>query len=148
MANFFLIPKFIIDALVATALCGPRDDHSGYVWNSRLATDSDALGKMLIQDNIDAIDYLARYNFDVPPEFSPVALELAEKTYRFPQGVRTLSCVETLATLNWLEFQYREVPAWTSSCSYGFCASLRAAVIQRLSGYEEAATELQEKLAA
>ena len=86
---------------------------------SVVCTQPDALGRMLLRENIASVAY--RYPDDT-----------------FDELPGSFSVVEVLKAIDCYEYQSCEHPQWKHSEAHAFCAALRRRLIGTLPGYDEA----------
>lgn len=156
----FMVSKEHIDALVATALHGPRDNSKpgGYGQGRWFAPyfgdeptaqqltiqNASELGDMLVKENLSSIHY--RYPDTINnPENTPGPCEAYWMVdYVFPPQTKALSIVQCCKALACYEYQSCEHPEWRNSTAREFCNALRDSLVTCLPGYEDARWELCE----
>lgn len=131
----WIVDKVHIDAMVQVALdSGTGMPFSWYHENERhqlTINTKDTVGSMLWRENHMSVN--ARYdeNTDTP-------------AYRF-ERTQEFSPVQMLKAIDCYEYQSCEHDGWEASSAKAFCTELRAALINRLPGYDDAPWGLSER---
>lgn len=161
----FIVDRAHIDALVALAVKGPRnerevrpdlawmrpfhwyhrrDDHGQIVHEPRTADydTADETGRMLWNENLASVAY--RYGDDNEPLPGPIDFAVTDADeYVWPFSAPQLTAVQGLKALACYEYQSCEHPGWHDSAARQFCETLRHRLITALPGYEDAAWEIE-----
>lgn len=138
----YVVDTAHIDYLVQAAIAYGQ---GGYMYIRGERTEyhnADMLGAVLLQENIASV--MHRYPDcavdDLP---GPIPTQTVEGyTYR-EGGLPQITPVAVLKAISGYEYQSCEHPDWTSSAAYEFCQQLRAAAINKLPGYHDAAWEVR-----
>lgn len=104
--------------------------------------DSDAIGRMLCQENINSVQY--RYPDDAPFELpGPIPTPIAERFSSRPTYV-PVKTAQILKACKSYEYQSCEHPEWESSRAKAFIDWLTATAISSMPGYDDAMWEVEE----
>jgi hypothetical protein len=167
----FMVDKTHIDALVDCAVWGPRCgrahpgdyftmrwwtvdavtlrctplDHLDRVRREARPETADAIGAMLIAENLASIHHRYPDTLEGGPLPGPVAAYW-EMDYVFERPNLAPTAIEGLKLINCYEYQACEHPGWPASEAQSFCHALRGRLIGRLDGYDAARWEWQAEL--
>lgn len=146
----FVVGKPHIDALVTVAHYGPAGvrweplRHGFILQDSRAHLTDDQLGHLLWLENHKSVS--ARYPDFGPGELpGPIDFVPAEiEAYQLQRTRRAPTLIEAFKLIACYEYQSCEHAGWRDSAAYRFCEQLRAALIRRLPGYDEAPWEWED----
>lgn len=149
----FVVSKEHIDALVSTAVFGPKGSRRlGGGWHApydpdtgEMLTEQDAdrIGTELWSENVRSVAY--RYPQDGNGE-RPGPCSFRDEHafgYIFPMTTRPLGAIAALKAIRCLEYQSCEHPDWEASWAKRFLDSLTDWLTPEIPGYEEADWEVE-----
>lgn len=130
----FVVSHAHINALVSWANHFKRKTRLS---SSTLADHPEMLGQLLLDANIDSVNYRYAHNKDAQCE---------PETFTWqPSKARELSAVEALKALVCLDYQSCERPDWEEKQAAKIIAQLKSAAISELEGYEAATWCIEEE---
>jgi len=135
----YMVDKAHIDALVRLA---ERHQSSYYVregyWVQVVGGNRNTVGQMLTDANVTSV--MARYRGEKVENLPGRIDHWWTEPYRFGGDLRTapLTPVQGLKAINGYVYQACEASTWETSEAHAFCEALRAALIRKLDGYEQA----------
>lgn len=143
----FVVSDAHLNALIATAIYGPKDAQEHVrrglwrVWfrpesNYARLECADKIGQMLLGEN------LKSYGVHYPCEADPEGDAARAAAYRFPVSVEPLTRVQALKAIYCLEYQSDAQEGWKALDAAHFLQCLRLQIIESLSGYEDAAYQI------
>lgn len=130
----FMLAKAFIDAIVATAIHGPRDYDDE--WHFIKRASAFKLGSLLVESNRSAVER-SHPGFDkLRPGQQPNVLQHWLSPYEFPPDTQPLKTLEAVAALDLIEY-HCDSPDWDGSEGHKFCASMRRIILPGIDGYEK-----------
>ena len=152
----YMVPKAHIDAIVDTAIYGPEETTRQNWFAPHLDIDStgeqrriqdgdeDALGDMLIRENLSSVH--ARYPDTLTDPSStpgPCSLYWA-RPYGHSRPRRSLKALEAIKAIDCLVYQSCEHPEWDGSTAQVFLTALSGGLTSYIPGYDDAAWEIED----